>query len=88
MSIRKNVQIVRIFFEFPCELFIMNKKKFCNSMQVFCYCYCIKIKEHIIPQVETRRYMCIMMLRKQLGKEGNGRMKRDWKWYWYNSESM
>lgn len=77
MSITKNVEIVRIFFEFPCELFIMNKKKFCNLMQAFCYCDCIKIKERTVRQVETRRYMCIMMLKKQFGKQGNGRMKRD-----------
>lgn len=79
MRIRKNVQFVRIFLEIPCELFIINKKKFCNSVQVFCYCYCIKIKEHTVPEMETRRNMCIMMLKKHLGKQQNGRMKRDLK---------
>jgi len=54
----------------------MNKKKFCNSLQVFCYFYCIKIKEHTVPEVETSRNMCLMMLKKHLGKQQNGRMKR------------
>ena len=77
MSVRKNVQFVRICFAFHCELFIMSKKKFCNSMQVFCYCYSLKIMECTVPEVETRRNMCIMMLKKHLGKQPNGGMKRD-----------